>query len=71
MTLTNREIALFARDAVRQEIRTERDRATVANWATCQYGPAQQDMRESGFRITKRVRDVLWSELERISREGL
>jgi len=31
------------------------------------YQKAQDDVRGSGYRVTKRVRDGIWSELDRIA----
>jgi hypothetical protein len=78
MALTDRDIALFAKAAVaydsrgcdddkrRECILKESQKAALAY-----YSRAQQDVRDSGFRVTQRVRDGLWKELQKIQNVAL
>lgn len=79
MPLTDKDIAQFARAAVEYDARpsyeatparkakllTEAKRAALSY-----YDKAQADVRDSGYRVTKRVRDCLWAELKQIEAEG-
>jgi hypothetical protein len=55
--MTKTEIELFATDAVRSQ------KARPGEAKSC-YFVALQDISESGFRITKRVKDTVWAKLE-------
>jgi hypothetical protein len=77
MALTDRDIVLFARDAVESQsdvlnARTPKLKAKFLRQhrlaARSYYEQAQRDVRDSGYRITQRVRDGLWAELERIAK---
>jgi len=68
MSLTDAEIGQFAKDAIRSQIKTDRDRDTAEEWALTCLGIAEQDLKDSGYRITKRVRSVLIRELEAFAR---
>lgn len=78
MALSNQEIIKFARAAVEHDanpnypatperkakLLAEAKRAAFAYYDTC-----IEDIRGSGYRITKRVRDVVWEELKRMKSE--
>ena len=53
MALTDKEIETFA------DFAADRDREN----ARAYYAKAQDDVKANGWRITKRVRDVLWARL--------
>ena len=55
--MTKTEIELFATDAVRSQ------KAKLSEAKSC-YFVALQDIGDSGFRITKRVKDTVWAKLE-------
>lgn len=76
MSLTDRDIMLFARAAVEHhgdvfEARTPERKAYCLRQhrlaARAYYEQAQQDVRGSGYRVTQRVRDRLWYELDTIA----
>ena len=54
--MSDREIILRARDAF-----ADKDRITSA------YEAAQQAVRADGFRVTQRVKNALWTEIERLT----
>jgi len=72
MPLSDKMIALFAKGAVEDAARLG-DHATKARKAAllaeCRrsaaayYYAAQTDVRDSGYRVTKRVRDIIWQTL--------
>lgn len=73
MPLTDRDIALFARDSVAADSRGAPDEAGRARRlhqaervALSFYADAQAAVRGSGYRLTQRVQDGLWAELSRI-----
>ncbi len=73
MGLSDRDIALFARDAVAEDSlgapneasRLRRLAAAQAN-ACGYYETVQREIRRSGYRITQRVKQKIWDELTRI-----
>lgn len=76
MALTNRDMALFARDAVQHQsdVHNARTPELKARFlrehrlaAKSYWTAAQDSVRDSGYRVTQRVRDLLWAELERIA----
>lgn len=67
MALTDRDIVLFARDAVFQGASSDTAKAVCARNALACYDAALSDIRSSGYRITQRVRDGVWAELQRLS----
>lgn len=76
MSLTDRDIQLFARAAVDfhsdvLEAKSDARKAYCLRQhrlaAVAYYHKSQDDVRGSGYRVTKRVRDSLWAELERIA----
>lgn len=75
MALTEKEIAQFARFAVEQGAVTAYDatptrKAKLAKEARLAalsyYAEAQEDIRGSGYRVTQRVKDILWKTLKEI-----
>lgn len=83
MSFTARDIALTAQDAVRDAYRSgpdARHEAFIRDYlgtpahhrrsAILQFEAAQQSVRESGYRVTQRIKDGLWAELERIAAEA-
>jgi hypothetical protein len=79
MALSDKMIALFARGAVEDDARpryeaTDERKAKLLSEAKraalSYYDKAQADVRHSGYRVTKRVRDILWAELKQIEAEG-
>lgn len=79
MALTDKDIVLFARSAV--ENHSDVFNARTPEWkerflmqhrkaAKAYYCKAMDDVKGSGYRVTKRVRDGLWAELERIEAEA-
>ncbi|WP_046868851.1 hypothetical protein [Microvirga massiliensis] len=78
MALTDRDIAAFAEAAVAfdslgcdDEKRRERLLEECQKAVLAYYSRAQQDVRDSGFRVTRRVRDGLWRELQKIQNTAL
>lgn len=62
MALTDREIRVFAEMAVK-----DGDKKAALGY----YYQAQADVRASGWRVTQRVKDVLWSELQEIKARAI
>jgi hypothetical protein len=74
MSLTPRDIALFARDCVAEDSRAATDEASrlrrleqAERAARSFLAAAEASVRASGYRVTPRVREGLWSELCRIA----
>lgn len=67
MSLTDRDIVLFARDAAFQGATSEAAKNVCARNAVACYEQALTDIRESGFRITQRVKDGVLNELLRLA----
>jgi hypothetical protein len=77
--ISDKMIAQFARGAVEDDARpryeaTDERKAKLLSEAKraalSYYDKAQADVRHSGYRVTKRVRDVLWTTLKLIEAEG-
>ena len=73
MALSDRDIALFARDSVAADSLSARDEAgrhrrlaQAQRVARSFQAAAEAAVRTSGYRVTRRVRDGLWAELCRI-----
>lgn len=73
MALSDRDIALFARDSVAADSLSARDEAgrlrrlvRAQRVARSFQAAAEAAVRASGYRVTQRVRDRLWAELGRI-----
>lgn len=73
MALTDRDIALFARDSVAADSLAAEDEAArhrrliqAQRVARSFQAAAEAAVRASGYRLTQRVRDGLWTELCRI-----
>lgn len=66
MSLTDRDIALFARDAVFQGASSDAAKTVCARNALACYDTALADIRSSGYRVTQRVRDGVLAELQRL-----
>lgn len=73
MALSDRDIALFARDSVAADSLSARDGAgrerrlaQAQRVARSFQAAAEAAVRASGYRVTQRVRDGLWAELCRI-----
>ncbi|UGB24702.1 hypothetical protein LPC10_17350 [Methylorubrum sp. B1-46] len=67
MALTDRDIVLFARDTVFEGATSDAAKNVCARNALACYEAAQQAVRESGYRVTQRVKDGIWAELQRLS----
>jgi hypothetical protein len=70
MALTDRDIALFARDAVFQGAKTDAAKRTCAKNALACEAQVLADIRDSGYRITARIRTAVAAELQRIFDES-
>lgn len=80
MAITDKEIAKFATFSVEYAAKTtykatdERKARLLKECrlnALALYEKAQQDVRDSGYRVTKRVRDILWRTLRDIQLRAL
>ena len=76
MTLSTKDIQTFARCAIEDAARPlyaatdERKAMLLAEarvYARAYYAQAQDDVKNSGFRVTQRVKDILWATLESIA----
>lgn len=63
MALTDNDIRLFATSTFEQM-------GEKPAWATNAYFKAQAEVRESGYRVTRRVKDILWETLVKIEEEA-
>ena len=79
MALSNADIIKFARAAVEYDAnpsynatpeRKAKLLAEAKRAALSYYDQAQTDIRDSGYRVTRRVKYVLWEELKRIAAEA-
>lgn len=73
MPLSDRDIALFARDCVAEdslgapnETRRQARLSEAQAHAWRYYEATQQAIRASGYRVTPRIKDRIWDELLRI-----